>query len=740
MSELVGQTIKGYEFLEHIGRGGFGAIYKAYQPILKREVAVKIILPQFANDPDFIRRFDVEAELIAQLEHPFIVPLYDYWRSPEGAYLVMRLLVEGSLRERMENEVIPPEEVVSIITNIADALHVAHRRNIVHRDVKPENILLDEDGRAYLTDFGIATLIEDDNKVNASDDTFSGSLIYAAPEQFTDSAITSQTDIYALGIILYELLMGSTPYNNKSITELVQAKLYEPVPDLEGTNEQYQARLNDIIARATASDIDNRYQSIRDFKVDIETALDTSSDVTQPIHLDQLQLQEPSSIFVSYSRDDEDFAQKLSRDLRSAGHTVWLDKSDIRGGEEWIKSITSGIANAYAFISIMSDSAQESRWVQREFLQAEEDGKPIFPVTASETNIPIYMKERHVLALYEDYEGNLETLLTELPDPPPVLNYAMTQESIVDLENPYKGLQAFQEYDSANFFGRDDLTKQLVERLSEKVELQRFLAVIGPSGSGKSSVVKAGLLPALRKGAVDNSDEWFYVEMFPGTQPFEELEAALLHVATESVPNLMDTLQSDARGLVRAVKQILPREGDSELLIVIDQFEEIFTLVEDEEQRQLFLYNLYQAVIDERSRIRLVVTLRADFYDKPLMYGGIGNMIRQRTEVVLPLSEAELEQTIVRPAEQAGAVFDPGLPQVIINDVMGQPGILPLLQYALTELFEQRKNRILSVKSYQKIGGVSGALAQRAEETYLEYDETFQKAVRQIFLRLVTLG
>ncbi|MEL6525284.1 MAG: protein kinase, partial [Chloroflexota bacterium] len=359
MSELVGQTIKGYEFLEHIGRGGFGAIYKAYQPILKREVAVKIILPQFANDPDFIRRFDVEAELIAQLEHPFIVPLYDYWRSPEGAYLVMRLLVEGSLRERMENEVIPPEEVVSIITNIADALHVAHRRNIVHRDVKPENILLDEDGRAYLTDFGIATLIEDDNKVNASDDTFSGSLIYAAPEQFTDSAITSQTDIYALGIILYELLMGSTPYNNKSITELVQAKLYEPVPDLEGTNEQYQARLNDIIARATASDIDNRYQSIRDFKVDIETALDTSSDVTQPIHLDQLQLQEPSSIFVSYSRDDEDFAQKLSRDLRSAGHTVWLDKSDIRGGEEWIKSITSGIANAYAFISIMSDSVQK---------------------------------------------------------------------------------------------------------------------------------------------------------------------------------------------------------------------------------------------------------------------------------------------------------------------------------------------------------------------------------------------
>src|SRR5690349_9294426 len=156
MTDIPQQTIRGYELQELIGEGGFGAIYRAYQPLLKREVAIKVILPQYANNPDFIRRFEVEAELVARLEHPNIVPLFDYWREPDSAYLVMRLLRGGSLKDTLAKGAIAPEHAATILDQIASALSLAHRNGVIHRDIKPGNILLDDEGNAYLTDFGIA--------------------------------------------------------------------------------------------------------------------------------------------------------------------------------------------------------------------------------------------------------------------------------------------------------------------------------------------------------------------------------------------------------------------------------------------------------------------------------------------------------------------------------------------------------------------------------------------------------
>jgi hypothetical protein len=164
------------------------------------------------------------------------------------------------------------------------------------------------------------------------------------------------------------------------------------------------------------------------------------------------------------------------------------------------------------------------------------------------------------------------------------------------------------------------LTQQLLARLSEGGELARFLAVIGPSGSGKSSVVKAGLVPALRRGGLLGSENWFYVDLLPGPHPFEELEAALLRVAVNPPASLLEQLKSDARGLLRAVNRILPADENVELVLVIDQFEELFTLLADERERELFINNLVAAVLDERSRLRVVITLRADFVDRPLRY------------------------------------------------------------------------------------------------------------------------
>jgi WD40 repeat protein len=266
------------------------------------------------------------------------------------------------------------------------------------------------------------------------------------------------------------------------------------------------------------------------------------------------------------------------------------------------------------------------------------------------------------------------------------------------------------------------------------------LAVVGPSGSGKSSLVRAGLLPRLRVGALPGADTWYVAELYPGPQPFAELEQALLAVAASAPPNLLQRLQASSKGLLEVANELLPADPQAELLLLIDQFEELFTQVSDEGERAAFLALLQQAASDPQSRVRVLLTLRADFYDRPLLYPAFGALLRERTEVVLPLSPAELEQAISRPAQRVGAVVAPELVAEMVEEVATRPGALPLLQYALTELFDERKGRAITLADYRARGGLRGALARRADAVYEQLDAPGQAAARQIFLRLVTLG
>ncbi|PJF20519.1 MAG: serine/threonine protein kinase, partial [Phototrophicales bacterium] len=152
MENIEKQTIRGYELHELLAQGGMGEVYRATQTVVGREVVIKKILPKYANQPEFIRRFEAEAKLVAQLDHLHIAPLYDYWRDPTGAYLVMRYLRGGTLRDSVrESGPWSPRAAVRLLNQIGAALTVAHRRNVVHRDIKPANILLDDDQNAYLT-------------------------------------------------------------------------------------------------------------------------------------------------------------------------------------------------------------------------------------------------------------------------------------------------------------------------------------------------------------------------------------------------------------------------------------------------------------------------------------------------------------------------------------------------------------------------------------------------------------
>ncbi len=305
-----------------------------------------------------------------------------------------------------------------------------------------------------------------------------------------------------------------------------------------------------------------------------------------------------------------------------------------------------------------------------------------------------------------------------------------------EVANPFKGLLPFAESDAATFFGRDRLVSDIVRRLVDNASL---VSLVGASGSGKSSVLKAGLIPTVRKGAIGSAERWAIAQMVPGTRPFTELEAALLRSTLDSPDSLGEQLGSGDDGLLRAAFRILPEDG-GRLLLVIDQFEELFTLVESEPDRGRFIRNLELAAADPHNRVVIVIALRADFYDRPLAYGTFASLLGESVINVVPLTPDELEAAAERPAAVAGVNLEPSLLGRLLSDVAGQSGGLPLFQYALTELFDRRSGSVLTSEAYVEMGGVRGAIARRAEELFVGLSQPEQAACKQLFLRLVTIA
>lgn len=526
--DLRGEPLRGYRLLEKIDEGPTGVVFRAIQPHVERDVAVKIFHEDIAADPAFVRYFEPGAQAIAGLEHPHIAPIYDYWREPGRAYIVSRYLRGGSLRAVEERgEWLERDRALRVVEQVSLALAFAHRQGVAHGNVRSSNVLFDGEGNAYLGDF----------------------------------------------------------------------------------------------------------------RIGMPTAHDPIEDVRKLARLVSRLLPRQSS-----------FAELTARVEADAGAV----------GAEAFATAARGILNP------------------------------------GESAVPRGINER----------------------------------------NPYKGLRAFAESDARDFFGRGELVQRLIARLKEVRPGSRFLAVVGPSGSGKSSVVRAGVVPAIRTGVLGTQP--FIAEMLPGDHPLDELEAALLRIAVRPVPALRSRLEQGSRGLLDALDLVAP--DGAEVVLVVDQFEEVFTLTNDERERESFLESLRVAAVDPDSRLRVIVTLRADFYDRPLMYPRLGALLADRTEAVPPLTPDELEKAIRGPAEAMGISLEPGLVAEMIADVAHRPGALPLMQYALTELFERRDEDTLTLAAYQSIGAIAGALSVRAERIYKGIDAEGRRATKQVLLRLVTLG
>jgi len=496
-------------------------------------------------------------------------------------------------------------------------------------------------------------------------------------------------------------------------------------------------------------------------KVDTKTAfvipldvLDEAWEVSSPLMSQR--------IFLSAAPGDAAFAQQLSDDLQKRGFVVWNEEKGPDGvlaSEE--ESLQRAIRSAQAVVLVVSPQTRTSRTVNEHLRLASLYRRRLILVWVGDD--PDAKPQRYgwrettwIDAHQTSYSSALETLEASLSQDRLISITALLGPSDDRPEpeprNPYKGLRVFTAEDTKDFFGRDRFVNELVKDVQELLATDqvtpaqgRLLALIGPSGSGKSSVLMAGLLPKLQHEALPGSAKWIYLEpMVPGKHPLETLALELKsYFPDSSIKTLREDLDDDAtRGLHLLATQMV-KKSDTRVVLLVDQFEELFTQTESEAERQQFIELLLTAATEPHGPVVVLLTIRADFYDRPMQYPALNSLLQAHLRQVLPMDVEDLRATIEQPAAQPDVrlTFEGNLVGDLLFEIQGQVGALPLLQFTLYQLFERRSGHRLTLQAYHEIGGVKGALAQHAEKTYTSLPtEEHRRLARALFLRLIEPG
>jgi len=535
-------------------------------------------------------------------------------------------------------------------------------------------------------------------------------------------------------------------------------------------------------------------------------------------------------VFLSYHWRDQVQVHALAEMLRGQNLHVYLDRWYLTPGQSWLQELEQALSASGAVV-VCIGPGEMGPWQQREKncaldRQAREAGFPVIPVLLPGAEPPLGFLQQNT---WVDFRSgltdnwSLRILAAAVRREPPDAVLHERQREILSTLCPYKGLQFFREEDAEFFFGRDSA----IVLLHKSVQARPFVFLVGPSGSGKSSVVRAGLVPKLRR---ETREPWEIVTMVPGDRPFHNLAAVLLPLLETDLGEL-DRLRKTGElaaelqhGIIElrdVVGRILEKQvGTRHLLLVVDQWEELYTYqatgfhpnavelahppngntvelsrhtgrdcrypehrevnlacppwrlgsgnpCRNDEQKPvstilppnpllqrgeseppqaaqptLFIDRLL-ATQQQQGSFKVVASLRADFMGRALEHRGLSEQLQKGTEMLGPMTDDELQQAIENPAQLAGVAFEPGLAKLIVDDLTGEPGSLPLLEFCLTALYETRQNRLMSHLSYEKIGKVSGAIIQRADAVLAKIEDGqagHGDLARDIFLQLVQLG
>jgi WD40 repeat protein/tRNA A-37 threonylcarbamoyl transferase component Bud32 len=619
----VGTEVAGYRIESLLGFGGMSVVYLAEDLRLKRMVALKLLASSLADDEAFRDRFLRESELAASIDHPNIVPIYEAGTTEDLLFIAMRYVEGPDLKARLQRGRFDPGDAIGIIAQVASALDAAHARGLVHRDVKPSNVLLDPRARpdgsdhVYLADFGLTRRVSEETAIG-DDGHLMGTIDYVAPERIAGEEVDGRADVYSLGCVLYECIVGEPPFRRDSDVAVVFAHLETEPPAPSTARPDVPAALDAVIARSLAKEPDQRYASCRE--------------------------------------------------LARAALAVAVDEASRR----------------------LVDVASRAAAGRSELTEVEAE------LAGKVTDLQLAREQAQALA-------------------GPAKRARMTTRGVC----PFKGLASFEPVDADYFFGRERLVAELVARLVGG----GLLGIVGPSGSGKSSLLRAGLVPALAAGVLPGSGGWRRWLLRPGERPLEALRTVLVSAADDPVAETLDALPADAR-----------------LLLAVDQLEELFTACRSDEERAAFVDTLTRAASDCEGRAVVVVALRADFYGRFAAYPGFAELLGANHVLVGPMQASELRRAVELPADRVGLQVEPDLTDALVGDVEGEPGALPLLSTALLELWQKRRDNALTLATYRESGGVHGAVARLAEGTYARIPDARKPLVRALMLRLVSEG
>jgi serine/threonine protein kinase len=621
-----GDHVNHYELIRLLGKGGMGSVFLARDNKLGRRVAIKFLHTQ---DNDLTKRFILEARTTARFSHENIVTIFEVDEHQGQPFMVLEYLTGNPLTKLLgDNKPMPPQRVVELMVPVVRALASAHDQNIVHRDLKFDNVLVTESGTIKVLDFGIAKVLHggvDDDEPSGAESkspsapktqammkvaspaegveedvtnltrhgTIMGTLAFMSPEQWMGVGIDHRADIWAAGVMLFRMLAGKHPLAPLTGMALsVTGRMKEPMPKLHDVAPDVPLELCAVVDRCLIKPKDGR----------------------------------------------------------------WPDAISLLRGLE------------------------------------------------------------------------------------PFLPGRYTRELKID-ESPYAGLSSFQESDADRFFGRDAEIAALVNRIGD----QPLIGVVGPSGTGKSSFVRAGLVPALKR----SGEAWETMVIRPGRNPLAGLADAifpLVNTASSVVDELaaqeklVERLRNEP-GYVGAVLRSRARREKKHIMVFVDQFEELYTLVGDSRERMAFTACLSSIADDATSPTRVVLSIRSDFLDRvPEDQTFMAELAKGLFFLTAPANDG-LRDALVQPAEMAGYHFEgPEIVDDMLAHLHATQGALPLLQFAASKLWDSRDpaRKMLTKSSYQAIGGIAGALASHADHVVQEMTGPTRRLVRSVFLRLVT--
>ncbi len=458
-------------------------------------------------------------------------------------------------------------------------------------------------------------------------------------------------------------------------------------------------------------------------------------------------------VFLSYHWRDHAPVEALARRLREQDLTVFLDRWYLTPGQSWPKALEATLAQCRA-VAVCIGQGEMGPWQQREQylalerqVAAERRGQhfPVIPVLLPGAEPPLGFLSQNTwvdLRSRVDDPTLLNTLVRAIHGQSPGPDAQETIRETLTSICPYRGLLYFREEDAPFFFGREEAITELVRA----VQQHSLVAVVGASGSGKSSVVRAGLVPTLRRS---RERVWEVATFVPTDRPIYSLAAVLMPFLEPDMSetarlietnNLVDALVERKVKLRDVADRLLAKQpGTDRLLLIVDQWEELFTLCQDDAARRCFI----DSVLDTTAttRVSVVLTLRGDFLGRAITaYRPLSDRVQGAQVNLGPMNREELRLAIQEPARQVGLTFEAGLIDLIVEQAGDEPGHLPLLEFVLRQLWEQRRGGELHHEAYKAMGQLHGAVAQKAEALYERLNTQQQRALHRIFMRLVRPG